>query len=83
MPVRIISRILFTFFVLMVFFSCDDKQIYDSYKSTPNRWHKDSLVEFTFKAPDTIKPYNLYLNLRNTHQYPFSNLFLITTLRYP
>lgn len=68
---------------MLIVLSCDNKQVYDAYQSTANRWHKDSLVQFTFKAPDTVKPYNLFVNLRNTHEYPYSNLYLITTLTYP
>jgi gliding motility-associated lipoprotein GldH len=69
--------------VLLLFFSCDDKQVFDAYTSTQGQWHKDSIVTFNFKAPDTINPYNLFINIRNTNDYPFSNLFLITELIHP
>ncbi len=49
----------------------------------PNQWHKDSIATFNFKAPDTLKDYNLYVNLRNTNAYKFSNLFLIVDINYP
>ncbi len=63
--------------------SCDSKAVYDDYKSLPDQWHKDSVASFNFKAPDTLKNYNLYVNLRNTNDYKFSNLFLIVELNYP
>ncbi len=63
--------------------SCDSNAVYDIYKSVPNKWHKDSVASFSFKAPDTIKNYNLYVNLRNTNDYKFNNLFLIVELNYP
>ena len=63
--------------------SCDSDAVFDQYKSVPNQWHKDSIVSFNFKAPDTIQNYNLYVNLRNTDAYKFSNLFLIVELNYP
>lgn len=69
----------FVFFTL----SCDSKAVYDIYKPVPNEWHKDSVANFNFKAPDTIKTYNLYVNLRNTNDYKFNNLFLIVELGYP
>jgi gliding motility-associated lipoprotein GldH len=78
----IISRALIVLFVIIVW-SCDENRVYDAYQPTPKSWHKDSLVQFRFEAPDTINPYNLFVNLRNTHEYPYSNLFLITTLTYP
>ena len=63
--------------------SCDSGAVFDEYKSVPNRWHKDSVATFNFKAPDTTNNYNLYVNLRNTDAYKFSNLFLIVELNYP
>lgn len=63
--------------------SCDSKAVYDEYKSVPNKWHKDSVASFSFKAPDTTNAYNLYVNLRNNEAYKYSNLFLIVTLNYP
>ena len=63
--------------------SCDSKAIFDIYKSVPNQWHKDSVASFNFKAPDTTKNYDLFVQLRNTNDYKFSNLFLIVELNYP
>ncbi|WP_179375539.1 gliding motility lipoprotein GldH [Winogradskyella wichelsiae] len=63
--------------------SCDSNAVFDNYKSISKGWHKDSIASFNFKAPDTIENYNLYVNLRNTNAYKFSNLFLIVELDYP
>jgi gliding motility-associated lipoprotein GldH len=63
--------------------SCDSKAIFDVYKSVPDQWHKDSIASFNFKAPDTTKNYDLYVQSRNTSDYKFSNLFLIVELNYP
>jgi gliding motility-associated lipoprotein GldH len=49
----------------------------------PNEWHKDSVVSFKIKPPDSIKPYNLFVNLRNTNDYKFSNLYLIVEMNFP
>ncbi len=73
------------FGIISCFFvvSCDSNAVFDTYKSVPKEWHKDSIASFNFKAPDTLKNYNLYVNLRNTDAYKFSNLFLIVELDYP
>lgn len=63
--------------------SCDSEAVFDQYNSVPNQWHKDSIAQFNFQAPDTLENYNLYVNLRNTNTYKFSNLFLIVELNYP
>ena len=62
---------------------CDSNAVYDVYKPVPNQWHKDSLARFILQAPDTINNYNLFVNVRNTNNYKFSNLYLIVELNYP
>ncbi|MFK7781196.1 gliding motility lipoprotein GldH [Psychroserpens sp.] len=73
------------FVVLMVLMvvSCDSNHVFDQYKSVPNQWHKDSVISFGITAPDTINNYNLFVNLRNTNDYKYSNLFLVVELDYP
>lgn len=63
--------------------SCDSNRVYDQYKSVPDSWHKDSIVSFKVNPPDSIKPYNLFVNLRNTNAYKYSNLFLIVEMVFP
>ncbi|MFH4969183.1 gliding motility lipoprotein GldH [Gaetbulibacter sp. M240] len=63
--------------------SCDSKRVYDVYKSVPNEWHKDSIVSFNITPPDSINPYNLFINLRNTQDYKYSNLYLIVEMDFP
>ena len=69
--------------VIFALVSCDSNQFFDSYKTIPSKWDKNDSVVFSFKNPDTLKQYNLFLNIRNTNDYEFSNLFLITTLESP
>lgn len=77
------SKHYFVFLLILMATSCDSNRIFDKYKSVPNQWHKDSIVSFNFKAPDTINTYNLFVNLRNTEAYKYSNLFLVVDLNYP
>lgn len=72
--------------VLVLFFcvmSCDSNRVFDAYKAVPNAWHKDSIVRFKINPPDTINPYNLFVNLRNTNAYKYNNLFLIVQMTFP
>lgn len=70
--------------ILAVFLSsCDSNRVLDEYKSVPNEWQKDSIISFKVNPPDSIKPYNLFVNIRNTNDYKFSNLFLIIQMVYP
>jgi gliding motility-associated lipoprotein GldH len=63
--------------------SCDSNSVFDQYKSVPNQWNKDSVITFKVQAPDSINAYNVFVNLRNTHNYKYSNLFLIVSTKFP
>lgn len=71
--------LVFSFLVL----SCDSNQVFDVYESVPNKWHKDSVISFKVNSPDSINPYNLFVNLRNTDDYKYNNLFLIVEMVFP
>ncbi|MGG7037146.1 MAG: gliding motility lipoprotein GldH [Flavobacterium sp.] len=75
----------FILFILPVFLliSCDEKRVFDEYKYVGNEWHKDSIVTFELPKLDPKKPYNLFVNIRDNDDYPFSNLFLIVSLEHP
>ncbi|MCA0131353.1 gliding motility lipoprotein GldH [Winogradskyella alexanderae] len=79
------KRTLKTVLVLSCFLilGCDSNAVYDIYKSVPNQWHKDTIANFKLSAPDTTSNYNLFVNVRNTNDYKFNNLFLIVELNYP
>lgn len=77
------NSVLLSFLFLMVITSCDSNRVFDVYKSVPNQWHKDSIISFKIKPPDTINPYNLFVNLRNTNDYKYSNLYLIVEMDFP
>ena len=68
---------------LIVFSSCDSNRVFDEYKSVPNQWHKDSIISFNITPPDSTNAYNLFVNLRNTNDYKYSNLFLIVDIDFP
>lgn len=70
--------------LVLCFASCDSKYVFDKYKTLPSAsWHKNEGVSFDFTVADTIAKRNLFINLRNNNNYPFSNLFLITEMNFP
>ncbi|HQE33582.1 gliding motility lipoprotein GldH [Flavobacterium alvei] len=69
--------------VVILFFSCDKKRVFDEYKSVGTAWHKDSIVSFNLPELDSTKRYNLFVTLRDNNNYPFNNLFLIVGLEMP
>ncbi|MEO6347446.1 MAG: gliding motility lipoprotein GldH [Aquaticitalea sp.] len=77
------SAWLFIIILAVILGSCDSNRVFDEYKSVPNKWLKDSIISFQVNPPDSINPYNLFVNVRNTNNYKFSNLFLIVEMVYP
>jgi len=72
--------------VLICFFglvSCDSNSVFDEYKSVSQAWNKEDIVSFTVNPKDTVSAYNLFVNIRNTNEYKFNNLFLIVDVNFP
>ena len=69
--------------LLLFFTACDEKQFYSEYKELDGSWKKSDTLRFTFEQKDTIKPYNLFLAVRNNNDYPFNNMYLIVSLKEP
>jgi gliding motility-associated lipoprotein GldH len=78
-----INRFLLAILCCFLLVDCDSSAVYDVYQTVPNKWHKDSIASFNIEAPDTLNTYDLFVQMRNTNDYKFSNLFLIVELNYP
>ncbi|MCC4212130.1 gliding motility lipoprotein GldH [Leeuwenhoekiella parthenopeia] len=76
-------RFFIVFALLVLFCSCDDNAVFHEFKELPGSWQRDSAVVFKFNAPDSLKPYNAFITLRNDNTYPFSNIFLVTRMQFP
>jgi gliding motility-associated lipoprotein GldH len=78
------SKLIVFVFVAFSIISCDSKREYDSIVSiTDNSWKSENAVSFNFEVKDTLNKKDLFLTIRNNQKYSYSNLFLITTLRFP
>lgn len=77
------TNILIALIVSLFFISCDKKRVFDEYKKLNGKWAKTDTIQFEFDQMDTIKPYNLFLNIRDNSNYPFNNLYVIVALKQP
>ena len=66
-----------------LFISCDKKRVFDEYQSVGSAWNMKKEVVFELPKMDTLKKYNLFINLRANDNYKFNNLFLIVSLEQP
>ncbi len=76
-------RSVLAIFVAISMFSCDDKQVFDKYQTVSESWEIDEEISFELPKLDSVQTYNLFINVRNTNDYKYSNLFLISEMKFP
>lgn len=71
-------------FLLLTLFSCDTNKVFEEYIEVENaNWQKENVASFEFIAKDTITAHNIYINIRNTGDYSYSNLYMFVTMKGP
>ena len=64
--------------------ACDSNRVFDSNEPVnPEGWIPREAKEFRVEITDTISIYNLYINLRHTNDYPYSNIYFFVQTRFP
>ena len=79
-----VIKILGAFLLMIGLVSCDSNKVFEEYIEVENAtWIKDNVASFEFNAKDTTTAHNLYINVRNTGDYAYSNLYLFVTMQGP
>jgi len=81
---RFFKIIAFTFTIICFLPSCDSNRIYE--ENIPvegNTWLSDDIKTFEFVIADTMSALDLYVNVRTTTDYPYSNLYVFLYSDYP
>jgi len=64
--------------------SCKINSIYEKSEDIPKEeWNKNLAVKFDIPVTDTINGYRIVVNVRNSNEYPYSNLFLFISTQSP
>jgi gliding motility-associated lipoprotein GldH len=64
--------------------SCNGNVVYSKYqKFDNNEWHAKDKAVFDVEITDTESLNNINLMIRHADSYPYSNLFLFVTTKYP
>jgi len=62
---------------LLLVFGCDSKRVFeDNAEFKDRKWKLAQFARFNFKITDTTTSYNLFLNVRNSVDYPYARLFV-------
>ncbi len=82
-----INRIVFFIAVscgISVMTGCDREKFIDVSVSIPGDvWPSDKEVVFNVNIEDTISPYRFYINIRNSSDYRYSNVYFFLTTEFP
>jgi gliding motility-associated lipoprotein GldH len=70
--------------ILIVLGSCDSKRVYEQNYDIPDYiWDQKNPIYFEVPITDTISLHNVYINIRNTSGYGYSNIYLFLDTKYP
>lgn len=79
MPIRI-SILL----VACLMIGCDKNRVYEKNVGVKEyKWDNSVTFHFDVEIDDTISLYNLFLNIRHTNNYPFTNLWVNLKTTFP
>ena len=75
------NRFFISLLILLLCASCGGKEtLFREDQNTPNGWRLDQPAVFTIQE-NLSAPVDLYIHLRNDQAYPFSNIFLVATVK--
>ena len=73
-------------FLILAWFlhSCDPNRVYEENRVVDKgTWKSSERLFFEVTIPDTNQRYDVYLNIRNALEYPYSNLYLFLQTVFP
>jgi len=78
------NRIGFFSLIIVLVQACQSDIVYNTYQPLENaNWEQNNHLRFELEMKDSINTYDLFINVRNSKDYAFSNLFLITQMTFP
>lgn len=79
-----LTYFLFLTIIALTYVSCDSNRVYDKFKDIPDgKWNKIEPMKFDVQIDDTLSYHNVFVNVRNSGDYKFSNLYLFMNTIYP
>ncbi|MFQ5334496.1 MAG: gliding motility lipoprotein GldH [Flavobacteriales bacterium] len=70
--------------LLILCTSCDSRRVYEhNVEIGQAGWSADDIRRFEVEIVNPAIPYNIYINIRNTDDYKYSNLWVFMTIEGP
>ncbi len=68
----------------LVVIACDRQMVFEQFETIKNQtWNSNDILHFNVNITDTASAHNVYISVRNTGQYEFSNLYMFVTAKAP
>jgi len=81
---RILGQILAFAFLGLALVSCDNNRYYEHNEAIANNtWFYDDAKVFELEIEDSLLSFNFYINVRNTVDYEFANLYFFIKSELP
>jgi len=81
---KVIVKTLLAILPIVILCSCNKNVVYSKYETfKDNEWSSKNKAVFDIDITDTQSLHNINLMVRHADSYPFSNLFLFVTSKYP
>lgn len=77
------NKLLALFLTAISLLSCESDTVFSETRAMDGQWGADEVVDFKLPQLDSLKKYDLFVNIRNTNEYKFNNLFLIVSMNFP
>ncbi len=76
------------FFILIplafLLWGCNEQIVFEkSQKIAADGWHMNDVITFEKEINDTTSLYDIFLNVRNNNEYPYSNLYVFFHTIFP
>tara|TARA_B100001146_G_scaffold225257_1_gene249098 strand:- start:24580 stop:25065 length:486 start_codon:yes stop_codon:yes gene_type:complete len=77
-------KALLTLVIAALLTACNSNVIESDTRSIASAvWEKNDTISFAVQPKDSLQSYDMFLQVRNTNNYPFNNLFLIVSMEFP
>jgi len=74
----------FIIIIAMSMISCDRSRVFDKFKDVKDGiWNSTEKVKFDVDIDDSVSYHKVFVNVRNSGDYKFSNLYLFLSTVYP
>lgn len=78
------NSIIFLCSFIIIATSCNTNVVYeDTFEISNSVWQKKDIKKFTFEVPDTTHIFDIELQITNTDDYSYSNVFLFSNIIFP